>query len=75
MRDSNDGQRRRFAVVLALTVLACGIFAALLQPALLPLEARQLASGLGLISSGAFLAVSCWRRARLTAGRRRRSWR
>jgi PAS domain S-box-containing protein len=72
---SLEQQRRRFLVVLPLTVAAGVLFALLLQPVLVPLATRQAASGLGLVVSGVFLAVSCWRRGRLTVGRRRRSWR
>jgi len=74
MPDSLERQRRRFRVVLPATVAGCALFAVLLEPALFPLAVRQAASGLGLIVSGVFLAVSCWSRARRTVGRRRRSW-
>jgi PAS domain S-box-containing protein len=72
---SLDRQRRRFLVVLPVTAVVLGVFALLLQPALLALSVRQAASGLGLILSGGFLGLSCWHRSRLTDGRRRRSWR
>ena len=68
-------QRRLFLVVLPVTLLACTAFALLLQPGMVPRPTRQAASAIGLISSGAFVAVSCWRRSRLTIGRRSRSWR
>ncbi len=74
MHDSLGLQRRHFLVVLPCTVAVLAVLAALLEPALVARDVRQLASGLGLIASGTFLAVSCWLRARRTVGRRRRSW-
>lgn len=75
MPDSLTRQRHQFVVVLSCTVAAVAVFAALLEPAWVGRGVRELASGLGLISSGVFLATSCWVRARRTVGRRRRSWR
>ena len=69
-----ERQRRRFLVVLPVALLACVVFAVLLQPERLPLELRESVSAAGLVLSGVFLAVSCWLRARQTIGRRRRSW-
>ncbi|HYF74664.1 MAG TPA: histidine kinase dimerization/phospho-acceptor domain-containing protein, partial [Nocardioides sp.] len=74
MHDSYERQRRHFLVVLPLTAAALAVFAALLAPSLVAQDVRQLASGLGLVLSGLFLAVSCGVRARRTVGRRRRSW-
>lgn len=74
MHDSLARQRRQFGVVLPCTIAALAVFAALLEPAWVDEDVRLLASGLGLITSGVFLAVSCWVRARRTVGRRRRSW-
>ena len=68
-----DRQRRRFRVVLAASVVGCAIFAVLLAPGTAE-DVRLAASALGLVLSGAFLAGSCWVRARRTVGRRRRSW-
>lgn len=68
-----DRQRRRFRAVLAASLLGCLVFAALLAPGR-PEDVRLAASALGLVLSGAFLATSCWVRARRTVGRRRRSW-
>jgi hypothetical protein len=75
MPDSLEQQQRRFRIVLSATIVAGALFGVLLQPALVPSGVRQATSALGLILSGVFLAVSCWQRARLTVGRRRRSWR
>ncbi len=66
-------QRRRFLVVLVLAVLGCAGFAVLLAPGS-PTDVRLLASSVGLVLSGSFLALSCTVRARQTSGRRRRSW-
>lgn len=69
-----ERQRRRFVVVLVASVVGCAVFAALLTPAWTAEDVRLTASSLGLVLSGAFLAVSCGVRARMTTGRRRRSW-
>lgn len=69
-----ERQQRRFVVVLVGAVIACVAFGVLLTPAWTAEDVRLSASGLGLVLSGAFLAVSCAVRARMTAGRRRRSW-
>lgn len=69
-----ERQRRRFAVALVASVAGCAAFAVLLTPAWTSKDVRLSASALGLVLSGAFLAVSCVVRARMTAGRRRRSW-
>lgn len=74
MQQSLERQQRQFLAVLPLIVAVLAVLAALLEPALVGQDVRQLASGLGLVASGAFLAVSCWLRARQTVGRRRRSW-
>ncbi|WP_137294030.1 ATP-binding response regulator [Nocardioides dongxiaopingii] len=74
-RPSADERRvRTFRVVAVATVVVCAVFVALLQPSLFPADVRQSASGLALVLSGLFLAVSCGRGARMNEGRRRRSW-
>ena len=67
-------QRRRFVVAVPFAALLTAAFAVLLQPSF-ALALRQSVSGLGFLAAGVLTAVCCGHRARLTTGRRRRSWR
>ena len=71
---SYASQRRRFLLAVPVAAGLVLVFALLLQPTLFGLDARQAVSGAGLVLGGLVAAISCQVRARLTTGRRRRSW-
>ena len=58
--------------VLAVAVLLLAVGAVLVSG--LPVAARQLVSGLGLVGGGLWLGAGCLHRFRLSAGRRRSAW-
>ncbi len=71
--DPDSTQRRVFAVAAPVAALVLALIAVLLLP-WTPLATREAVGGLGLLLAGA-TAVACtgWR-ARISSGRRRRSW-